>query len=151
MQPEAAALAPIEEEGLFNRGFSSESAKEHDDADFPSGYYSGEVKTSSLDMVRPAESGEFTPFEEKLLMYYQDPAMQAFNRDIRAAAGDMTFENFLDSDFQDKYLKNPQIQKILLEYSKDPAFMTLMQEMVTDPGFMSEAMRNINSTGNTKK
>jgi hypothetical protein len=93
-------------------------------------------------MIKPVvRKSDGKLFEEKVERYYRDPAMRAFNRDIQAAVGDISFEDFLNSDFHGRYLNNPQIQKILLQYSKDPAFMNLMRQMVSDPAFMSEAMK----------
>jgi hypothetical protein len=133
-----------------------EETQEADAAEQPQ--ENGKAKISSKAMVRPSLNGagafsagiqeapqapaataEQDELAQKAKKYYEDPVMQAFNRDLEAALGPMQLEELMISDFHDVFTNNPQIQKILLQYSKDPAFLKIMQEMMSDNAFIKGA------------
>ncbi|MDR1683843.1 MAG: hypothetical protein LBR90_00070 [Elusimicrobiota bacterium] len=111
--------------------------------------YDGGTKTAARAMVRPVfndetqqeppvilqpaprdvEGEEAAAFLQK---YLSDPKVKEYSRQMQTAMGAVNPSDILKPGFEEDYLKNPQIQKILLEYSKDPAFMSLMQEMMLE-------------------
>lgn len=121
----------------------------------------GPAKVTSDSFVRPvlnradaelttdSVAASFEKLEQKFTKYYNNPAMQAFNEDIQKVMDNVTFEDMVSPDFQTKYLSDPKVQQILLQYSKDPAFMGLMQEMMSDSAFMMDAGKKINNPQQT--
>ena len=62
--------------------------------------------------------------------YRQDPRLKRLTDEVKKAMGADAFNGTIPpEELADRILKNPQMQKILLEYSKDPEVMQVIGEM----------------------
>lgn len=102
------------------------------------------LSEATLDVSEKVDDKLAVAVNERVNKYANDPAMQAFNRDLDAVLGNgVTLEEIFDPKLGAKYLNDPQIQKILLQYTNNPAFMKLMQEMLSDSEFIKTVGQNI--------
>ncbi len=74
--------------------------------------------------------------EEEILpdfsRYANAPELENFAKDMQKAMAEAGLTpNIPPHEMVDKILKNPQMQKILLEYSKDPKIMSVIDEMIS--------------------
>jgi len=84
---------------------------------------------------------------QKLLKYSQQPIMQSFTKDLKAALGpDATFRDVLRPDFDSKNAGNPKVQQVLMKYAANPQFNSLMKQMMQDKDFMASFQEQIRNT-----